>query len=85
MAVFQCRVRITNSKYTIAVPPFEVTCQKLITAIHRAAIEAVRIYKEPRGQRDTPIEIEVTASRRSGRRKLRQLIQDENNAHEQGG
>jgi hypothetical protein len=85
MTVFMCRVRITNSKYTVAIPPFEVNCNTLVTAIHRASMEALRVYKTPRGQRDRPIELEVTAARHSGRGKLRQLIAEENEAYEQGG
>jgi hypothetical protein len=64
MTAFTCRVRITNSKYTLSIPPFEVTAGNWPLAAHRASARALRGYKQVRGRRDRPIEIEVTVSQK---------------------
>lgn len=64
MTTFTCRVRITNSKYTLGIPPFEVTAGSWPLAAHRASMHALAGYKQVRGRRDRPIEIEVTISRK---------------------
>ena len=64
MAVYSCRAKITNSKYTVSIPPFEVKASRWSVAAYRASERALINYKIVRGRRDRPIEIEVTVSQK---------------------
>lgn len=60
MSTFLCRAKITNRKYTVTIPPFEVTAGRWGLAAYRATERALLSYKIVRGRRDRPLEIEIT-------------------------